>query len=134
MVTVDDVRSVLADLPRSYEVVVRGRIKFRVGQIVYVAFSHDQTLMGFGFPKFEREYLVQSDPDTFILPDGHDMRFNWVVARMRRLHRDEMPGYVIDAWSLCVPQYLSRPFRADAPPQAGYPASGADGAPGPGPV
>ena len=45
MVTVDDVRAVLDGLPRSYEVVVRGRIKFRVGQIVYVAFSDDETLM-----------------------------------------------------------------------------------------
>jgi len=34
MVTVDDVRRVVADLPRSYEVGGRGRIKFRVGQIV----------------------------------------------------------------------------------------------------
>jgi hypothetical protein len=42
---------VLADLPRSYEVVVRGRIKFRVGQIVYVAFSKDESEIGFGFPR-----------------------------------------------------------------------------------
>ena len=69
MVTVDDVRAVAAELPRSYEVVVRGRIKFRVGQIVYLAFSKDETLMGFGFPKSEREYLVQTDPETFMLPD-----------------------------------------------------------------
>ena len=39
MVTVDDVRAVLARLPRSSEVLVRDRVKFRVGQIVYVAFE-----------------------------------------------------------------------------------------------
>jgi len=50
-VTVDDVRAVAGELPRSYEVLVRGRIKFRVKQIVYLAFSKDETLMGFGFPK-----------------------------------------------------------------------------------
>lgn len=112
MVTVDDVRAVAAPLPRSYEVVVRGRIKFRVGQIVYVAFSKDETLMGFGFPKTERPYLVQSDPGTFMLPGESDMRFNWVVARMDRLDPGEMPGYVIDAWAMCVPKFLSRPYRA----------------------
>ena len=37
-VTVDDVRAFVAPLPRSYEVLVRDRVKFRVGQIVYVAF------------------------------------------------------------------------------------------------
>ena len=47
MVTVDDVRAVLAGLPRSTEVLVRDRVKFRVGQIVYVAFSQDETEIGF---------------------------------------------------------------------------------------
>ena len=50
-VTIDDVRAIAAELPRSYEVVVRGRVKFRVGKIVYLAFSRDETEMGFGFPK-----------------------------------------------------------------------------------
>jgi hypothetical protein len=92
MVTADDVRDVTRDLPRSYEVLVRGRIKFRVRQIVYVAFSRDEALMGFGFPKSERDYLVQTDPDTFLLPEGGDLRFHWVVARTDRLDRDEMAG------------------------------------------
>ena len=47
----DDVRAVAAGLPRSYEVVVYGLFKFRVGQIVWLAFSYDQTVMGFSFPK-----------------------------------------------------------------------------------
>ena len=116
MLTVDDVRAVARELPRSYEVLVRGRIKFRVGQIVYLAFSRDETLMGFGFPKSEREYLVQTDPDTFMLPDAANMRFHWVVARMDRLDAAEMPGFVIDAWAMCVPKFLSAPYRADAEP------------------
>jgi len=116
MVTVDDVRAVAAELPRSYEVVVRGRIKFRVGQIVYLAFSKDETLMGFGFPKSEREYLVQTDPETFMLPDEANMRFHWVVARMDRLDPTEMPGYVIDAWAMCVPKFLSAAYRVDGQP------------------
>ena len=68
VVTVDDVRSFVAQLPRSYEVLVRDRIKFRVGQIVYVAFSRDETLMGFAFPKEEREALVASEPEKFMMP------------------------------------------------------------------
>ena len=60
MITVDDVRAFTKDLPRSYEVLVRDRIKFRVGQIVYVAFSRDETIMGFGFPKEERQMLVET--------------------------------------------------------------------------
>jgi len=41
VVTVDDVRAVAIALPRSTEALVRGRVKFRVGRIVYLAFSRD---------------------------------------------------------------------------------------------
>jgi hypothetical protein len=109
--TVDDVRAVALTLPRTHEAVVRGRIKFRVGQIVYVAFSRDETLMGFGFPKEEREWLVGTEPEKFLMPRESDLRFNWVVARLAALGPEEMRGLVIDAWSLCVPKRLSAAYR-----------------------
>ena len=58
MVTIDDVRELALTLPRSYEALVRDRVKFRVGRIVYLAFSRDGTVMGFAFPK---EFLVAMD-------------------------------------------------------------------------
>jgi hypothetical protein len=112
MVTVDDVREVLRGLPRSYEVLVYGRIKFRVGQIVYVAFSKDQTVMGVGFPKEWRNVLVESEPDKFMLPRLSDMRFNWVHARMDRLSHDEMRDLVLDAWRMCVPKRVAAEYDA----------------------
>ena len=88
MVTVDDVRALAETLPRSYEVLVRDRVKFRVGQMVYVAFSRDEQTMGFGFPKEERAALVATEPSTYLLPGTSDLRFNWVVARMEMLSPD----------------------------------------------
>jgi hypothetical protein len=114
MVTVDDVRAVLHGLPRSYEVVVRGRLKFRVGQIVYVAFSHDEALMGFAFPKEERPMLVETYPDRFQLPRESDMRFNWVVARLDALDPAEMEELVLDAWRMVVPKKVSAALGAEA--------------------
>ena len=80
MAVIEDVRPLGAELERSYQVYVRGRLKFRVKQIVYVAFSLDETVMGFAFPKEEREMLVESEPDKFLMPTGGDLRWNWVVA------------------------------------------------------
>jgi len=113
-VTVADVRAVALTLPRTTEHVIRGRIKFRVGQIVYVAFSRDETLMGFGFPKEEREWLVGTEPEKFMMPGESDLRFNWVVARLEAIDAEEMRGLVIDAWSLCVPKRLSASYREKA--------------------
>ena len=114
MVTVADVRALALTLPRTTEHLIRDRIKFRVGQIVYVAFSRDETLMGFAFPKEEREALVAAEPEKFLMPRESDMRFNWVVARMAALEEEEMRELVIEAWRMVVPKkvyaaYMSRP-------------------------
>ena len=110
MVTVDDVRSFVAQLPRSYEVLVRDRVKFRVGQIVYVAFSRDETLMGFAFPKEEREALVDSEPEKFMMPTGGDLRFKWVIVRLAAIDVEEMRELVFDAWRMVVPKKLAAAY------------------------
>jgi hypothetical protein len=107
MVTIDDVREHVADLPRSYEVFVRGRVKFRVGRIVYLAFSKDETLMGFAFPREERQMLIETWPEKFMYPRESDMRFNWVVARLDKLTRKEMEEFVFDAWRMVVPKKVA---------------------------
>jgi hypothetical protein len=107
MATVDDARAVAATLPRSYEAVVRGRLKLRVGRIVYVAFSHDETLMGFAFPKDERDALVAGEPDKFLLPLPSDLRYNWVVVRLDAIDEDELRELVLDAWRMVVPKRVA---------------------------
>jgi hypothetical protein len=111
VVTVEDVRAVALGLPRTTEALVRGRVKFRVGRIVYVAFSHDETLMGFGFPKEEREWLVGTEPEKFLMPRESDLRWNWVVVRLAAIDGAEMGELVIDAWSMVVPKRLSAAYR-----------------------
>jgi hypothetical protein len=107
VVTVDDVRAIAADLPRSYEVLVRDRVKFRVGRIVYLAFSRDEALMGFAFPKEEREALVASEPDKFLMPERGDLRYQWCVARLEALDVVELREIVLDAWRMVVPKRVA---------------------------
>ena len=107
-VSIDDVRDVTCDLPRSYETVVRDRVKFRVGRIVYLAFARDETLMGFAFPKEERDALVASEPHKFLLPRPSDLRYQWVVVRLAAIDRDEMTELVLDAWRMVVPKKVAR--------------------------
>jgi hypothetical protein len=114
MVTLEDVRAIASTLPRSYEVLVRGRVKFRVGQIVWLAFSRDETEMGFAFPKEWREALVESEPEKYRLPGPSDLRFNWAVVRLAALDVGEMQELVIDAWSLVVPKYVAADYAATA--------------------
>ena len=107
MVTVDDVRRLARSLPRTTEHLIHDRVKFRVGQIVYIAFSRDETVMGFAYPKEERDALVASDPAKFHLPGPSDLRFNWVHAWTAALDEDEMRELVIEAWRMVVPKRVA---------------------------
>jgi len=118
MVTIDEVRAFAVTLPRTTEALVRDRVKFRVGRIVYLAFSRDETIMGFGSPKEEREALVASDPEKFLLPRPSDLRWNWVVVRLGLLDAAEMREIVLDAWRMVVPKRVAealdeRTLRSD---------------------
>ena len=110
--TIDDVRALASRLPRSYEVLVRDRVKFRVGRIVYLAFSADETIMGFGFPKEERDALVASEPGKFLMPGRSDLRFNWVLVRLGAIERAEMTELVLDAWRMVVPKRVAAAYLA----------------------
>jgi len=114
-VTIDDVRRLAAPLPRSYEVLVRDRVKFRVGRIVYLAFSRDETEMGFAFPKEEREALVASEPRKFFMPTGVDLRYHWVNVRLAEIDDEEMEELVVDAWRMVVPKRVAREHLGDEP-------------------
>ena len=107
MVSIEDVRAVALSLPRAYEVLVHDRVKFRVGRIVFVALSRDETVMGVGFPKEEREAMVAARPDTFQLPRPSDLRYHWIEARLEAIGVDEMGELVLDAWRMCVPKKVS---------------------------
>ena len=107
MVSIADIREIVSGLPRAYEAVVADRIKFRVGRLVFVSLSRDETLMGFAFPKLEREALVASEPDKFLMPLPSDERYNWVRARLAALDFEELRELVIDAWTMCVPKKVS---------------------------
>jgi hypothetical protein len=108
VVTVEDVRALALTLPRTTEHLIRDRVKFRVGSLVYVAFSRDETLMGFGFPKVERDALIAAEPSVYLLPPASDLRYQWVVARLAALDHATMEERVVDAWMMCVPKFLAR--------------------------
>jgi hypothetical protein len=110
LASIDDVRALASGLPRSYEVLVRDRVKFRVGRIVYVAFSADETVMEFAFPKEEREALVAAEPGKFLMPRTSDLRYNWVSVRLAAISAAEARELVLDAWRMVVPKRVATAY------------------------
>ena len=112
MVTIDEVRAFACALPRSSEAFVRGRVKFRIGRIVYLSFSRDGAVMGFAFPKDWRDALVESEPEKFSLPGESDLRYHWVHVRLAMIGPDEMQELVEDAWAFVAPKRVADEYRA----------------------
>ena len=85
--------------------------------MVYAAFYHDDTIMGFGFPRDEREALVASEPDKFLMPRPSDMRYaadggdRWVCARLDALDVEELRELLVDAWRMCVPKKVAAAYE-----------------------
>jgi hypothetical protein len=113
MVKIDDVRRLAVSLPRTEEHLIRGRVKFRVGSIVYVAFSRDETIMGFAFPKEWRDDLIEGEPDKFLKPEPSDLRYNWICVRLDAIGAAEMRKLVTEAWRMVVPKSVAA-ARLDA--------------------
>jgi len=110
MVTAQDVRRIALELPRAYEALVRDRVKFRVGRIVFLAISPDEELLGFGFPKEERAALVASEPEKFLMPVRSDERYNWVRVRLAKIDEAELRELIIDSWRMCVPKRVAEAY------------------------
>ena len=111
MVTIEQVRSFAMTLPGTFETLVRDRVKFRVGRYVYLAFSRDETEMGFGFPKAEREAIVRAEPDKFFMPSKGDLRYHWLEVRMAAIDEAEMRELVLDAWRMAAPKRVVAEFE-----------------------
>jgi hypothetical protein len=107
VVDADDVRRIALTLPRTWEDLVRDRVKFKVGRIVYAALSRDETTMGFAYPKDERDALVAADPETFFAPEPSDERYQWVQVRLARLDEAQLREIVVEAWRMVVPKKVS---------------------------
>jgi hypothetical protein len=115
VITTEQIRRVAMSLPRTTEGLVRDSVRFRVGRIVYVAITPDETAMGFGFPKEERAALIASEPEKFFMPIKSEERYNWVESRMAALDPDEMAEYVTDAWCMVVAKGVSAAYLAGLP-------------------
>ncbi|HLU44594.1 MAG TPA: MmcQ/YjbR family DNA-binding protein [Natronosporangium sp.] len=122
MATAEDVYRIARSLPRTTEGVVRDRVRFRVGRIVYASLSPDETILGVGFPKEEREAAIAAEPDKFLPPAPADLRYRWIRVRLAVVDEVELRELLTEAWRMVVGKRTAAAYDAGeltAPPDAG---------------
>ena len=55
----------------------------------------------------ERQALIDSEPQKFLMPKRSDQRYNWVVVRLEAIDDVEMREIVLDAWRMVVPKRVA---------------------------
>jgi hypothetical protein len=110
VVTAEDVREVATGLPRTVERLVRDRVKFNVGRIVYAALSRDERILGCGFPKEERDAMIAAEPGKFSMPGVGDQRSHWFHVDMAAIDKDELRELITDAWRMCAPKTVVKEY------------------------
>jgi hypothetical protein len=88
---------------------------------VFLSLSPDETQLGFGYPKEEREALIASEPDKFHPPIASDMRYNWVRVWLSAIDGDELRDIVVGSWRMTVPKKVWTEYLASRPPPASSP-------------
>lgn len=119
----DDVRRIASGLPRTVERLVRDRVKYNVGRLVYLALSRDERTLGLAFPKQEREAMVAAEPDKFAMPSRGDLRYQWIHLRLAAVDADELRELIIDAWRMVVPKRVAAEYYAAGTGRAPPPRS-----------
>jgi len=83
-------------------VVVRDRVKFRVGRYVYLAFSRDETVMGFGYLREERDAWSRPIGDVPAAGPGR-RALSLGAGADGRARRRALRELVVDAWRIAAP-------------------------------
>lgn len=112
MATAEDVRRIAMSLPRTTEGIVRDSVRFRIGRIVYASLSPDETRMGVGFPKEEREAAIAAEPDKFLPPAPADLRYRWIRVRLAAVDEPELRELLTDAWRMVVSKRTAAEYDA----------------------
>ena len=110
MVTAKQVSELAASLPRTTSGYLREHLKFRIGRIVYLTISPDETQIGVGFPKEQRASAIAAEPQKFHMPSKGDQRYNWITVSLDAIDLAEMRELVIDAWCMCVSRRTAKAF------------------------
>ncbi|MFC8282312.1 MmcQ/YjbR family DNA-binding protein [Streptomyces cyaneofuscatus] len=106
-ITAADVRSAALSLPDTTEKLAWGQPTFRVAGKIFASLGDDDTAMGVKCPKEDRAELIATEPEKFLLKEGHDDNYAWLRVRLAALEdAGELAAILADAWRQVAPRRL----------------------------
>jgi hypothetical protein len=101
----DTLRQMALGLPETEERTAWGTPAFYVREKMFARQHEDGDHVAIKVDRGEREALVASDPDTFVITP-HYQRHPWVLVKLARVDPAELRELLIEAWMLSAPKRL----------------------------
>ena len=117
MVTLDTVRALALALPEAHERPCYGTPAFYVRRGLFARMLEDGASIVVKVDLGEREALVQTDPETFVVTD-HYRDYPMVIVRLSAVDQEELEELLTEAWRRTASKRLLVDYDAGHPPPA----------------
>ena len=97
MITSEDVRGFALSLPEAEELETWGHPTFRVRNKMFMGMGNNGQAVSVKASLEEQDALIQSDPETFSVPQ-YVGRFGWVSVQLSSVDTRLMRELIIEAW------------------------------------
>jgi hypothetical protein len=111
--TFDAIRDCALALPGVTEAQAQGRHSFLVRGTLFVRLMEDGATLLVRTDHYERDHLLESEPETFLVTDSI-REHPWVKVRLARADQPQLLEMVRDAWRRVAPPRLVRDYDAPA--------------------
>jgi len=102
--TFDEIREIALALPEMEESTSYCTPAFKVRKKLIVRLKEDQeTLVLKMDDENQREFLLQSNPDTYFMTD-HYVGYNYILVRMAKVNPEEISDLIEQAWRIYAPK------------------------------
>jgi hypothetical protein len=108
-VSFDEVRTMAMALPEVHEGTSYGTPAFYVRKKFFLRLKEDGETIVLRINPFERDYLLQAEPDAFYVTD-HYRDYPAVLARLPVVTPDRLRERIADAWRMMAPRKLAEAY------------------------
>ena len=108
-VTFDDVRRMAMALPEATEGTSYGTPAFQVRKKTFVRLKEDGESIVLRINVFERDYLLQAEPEVFFITD-HYRDYPAVLARLSAAEPERLRAQVEESWRMMATKKLVEAF------------------------
>ena len=110
-VSFDEVRAMAMAMPEATEGTSFGTPAFHVRKKLFLRLKEDGESIVLRINVFEREYLLEAEPDAFYITD-HYRDWPAVLARLAVLTPERLRPHVEDSWRMMAPAKLVAAYDA----------------------